>query len=179
MASTVLVTYATRYGSTQEVAEAVAEVLRGQGLTVEVRPAGQVHSVEEYRAVVLGAPLYIGSLLKDAQRLLERHQQTLAQRPVAVFALGPTGDNVGESEWQEVRASLDKALAKYPWLKPVTVELFGGKYDPAMLRFPDSLLAKLPASPLHGMPASDLRDWESIRAWAGNLAATLQSALSK
>ncbi|MHB1296781.1 MAG: flavodoxin domain-containing protein [Anaerolineae bacterium] len=177
MASTVLVAYATRYGSTREVAEAVADTLRGQGLGVDVQPAHQVRSVESYGAVVLGAPLYIGNLLKDAQRFLERHQQALAQRPVAVFAMGPTGNVPTPAAWQEVRVSLDRALAKHPWLKPVALELFGGKYDPATLRFPDSLLAKMPATPLKGMPASDLRDWARIRAWAGELAAVLQAAV--
>ncbi len=45
------------------------------------------------------------------------------------------------------------------------------------LRFPDSLLAILSASPLHQMPASDVRDWTAIHAWASNLAAKLELAL--
>lgn len=56
-------------------------------------------------------------------------------------------------------------LAKLPWLKPLAVEVFAGKLDPAKLRFPDSLLTMLPASPLHGMPATDARDWAAIRTW--------------
>ena len=90
MSDKVLVVYATRYGSTQEVAERVAETLRENGLQVDVKPARQVRALEGYRAVVLGAPLYIGRWLKDAHRFLARHQEGLAQRPVAVFALGPT-----------------------------------------------------------------------------------------
>ncbi|MCL4514078.1 MAG: hypothetical protein M1379_00565 [Firmicutes bacterium] len=61
---------------------------------------------------------------------------------------------------------LEQELAKYPWLKPIALELFGGKLDPAKLRFPHNLLTMLPASPLHQAPASDLRDWTAIRAWA-------------
>ena len=64
---------------------------------------------------------------------------------------------------------------KYPWLTPVAREMFGGKYEPARLRFSDRLIAKLPASPLHEMPASDVRDWTAIRAWAGDLAQQLRS----
>jgi menaquinone-dependent protoporphyrinogen oxidase len=171
MSDTVLVVYATRYGSTQEVAERVAATLRENGLQVDVQAARQVRTLEGYRAVVLGAPLYIGRWLKDAHRFLGRYQEGLAQRPVAIFALGPT--RTEEMEAPDVRTQLDQELSKYPWLKPVVAELFGGKYDPATLRFPDSLLAVLPASPLHGAPASDARDWEAIRAWATNLAAKL------
>jgi menaquinone-dependent protoporphyrinogen oxidase len=133
-----------------------------------------VRTLDGYRAVVLGAPLYIGHWHKDAQRFLSLHQDALTGRPVAIFTLGPTqGD---EEEWEAVRTQLDQELAKYAWLDPVALELFGGKYDPARLRFLDKLLTSLPASPLHGMPASDLRDWTAIRAWASELAAQLQPA---
>ncbi len=171
MSDSILVAYATRYGSTQEVAERIAATLRECGLKVEVKLARQVRDLASYRAVVLGAPLYIGSWLKDAQRFLKQHQAALAERPVAIFALGPT--RTEELKSPQVRAQLDQELGKYPWLKPVAAEVFGGKYDPARLRFPDSLLKVLPASPLHDAPASDVRDWEAIRAWASNLATKL------
>jgi hypothetical protein len=124
---------------------------------------------------VLGAPLYMGRWHKDAQRFLSWHQEALTQRSVAIFALGPFHDPTDDKEWQAVRVQLDQELAKYPWLKPVALELFGGKYDPAKLRFPDSFIASLPASPLHNAPASDVRDWTTIRIWASNLATKLLS----
>jgi len=175
MSASILVAYATRYGSTQQVAEAVAATLREFGLGVEIQPMRKVRTLEGYRAVVLGAPLYIGSWHKDAQRFLSVHQEAFTQRPVAIFALGPTHKD--EKEWQGSRAMLDKELARFPWLTPVALEMFGGKYDPAKLRFPDNLIAALPASPIHDMPASDVRDFAVIRVWASNLAAKFQSDL--
>jgi menaquinone-dependent protoporphyrinogen oxidase len=171
MSDSVLVAYATRYGSTQEVAEAVAATLRERGLEVAIQPMREVRALAEYSAVVLGAPLYMFRWHKDALQFLSRHREALTERPVAVFALGPFHDE--EKEWQEVRAQLDKELAKYPWFTPVAVEIFGGKFDPAKLRFPLNLL---PA--LRQMPASDVRDWAAIRAWASDLAAKLQPASS-
>ena len=89
---------------------------------------------------------------------------------MAVFALGPVHDPYDEKEWQDSNAQLDKELAKFPWLKPVAKEMFGGKYDPAKLRFPLKLFAG-------EEPASDIRDWNAIRAWASSLAAKLEPAL--
>jgi menaquinone-dependent protoporphyrinogen oxidase len=175
VSATILVTYATRYGSTQEVAETVATTLRGSGLQVETQPARKVPSLDAYGAVVLGAPLYMGHWLEDAGRFLAQHREALVQRPVAVFTLGPTRPD--EKEWEAVRAQLDQELARYPWLTPVAFELFGGKYDPATLDLPHRMLAALPGSPLHRMPASDVRDWTAIRAWASDLAATLRQPL--
>jgi menaquinone-dependent protoporphyrinogen oxidase len=99
---------------------------------------------------------------KDALRFLSRHRKALTERPVAVFALGPTHDPYDEKEWQDSRDQLDKELSQFPWLTPVALEMFGGKYDPAKLRFPINWLAGKE-------PASDLRDWTVIRAWAADL----------
>jgi hypothetical protein len=54
--------------------------------------------------------------------------------------------------------------------------MFGGKYDPAQLRFSYKLITKLPASPLHGLPTSDVRNWTAICTWASDLAQKLRSA---
>lgn len=173
MAINVLVAYASTHGSTQEVAEAVAATLREHGLAVDLQPARNVCTLEGYSAVVLGAPLYMFHLHKDALRFLSQHQKALTGGlPVAIFAGGPfaSGD---EKEWQEVRKQLDQELAKFPWLRPVAVEVIGGKFDPARLHFPWNLI---PA--LRQMPPSDLRDWEAIHRWASILAAQLQPAMS-
>jgi menaquinone-dependent protoporphyrinogen oxidase len=175
MKTKILVVYASKYGSTQEVAEAIAATLREGEAEVDLQPMRKVRSLAGYEAVVLGAAIYYGLWHKDAVNFLTKNEAALAQRPVAVFALGP--NSTDENERQGCQAQFDKELAKFPWLKPVVTELFGGRY-PAKLRFPDSMVAALPASPMHGKPASDVRDWAAIRDWAGNLAAKLQPALS-
>lgn len=162
MSSLVLVGYATRYGSTREVAEVVAAALREHGLDVDVQPMREVRTLAGYGAVVLGAPLFMFRWHKDAPRFLSRHRKALMQRPVAIFALGPVHEPHDAAEWQASSAQLDKALAKFPWLTPVATNLFGGKYDPATLRFPIKQLAG-------NAPASDLRDWPAIRTWAAEL----------
>jgi len=162
MSSSVLVGYATRYGSTQEVAEAVAATLRECGLAVDISLLREARTLAGYSAVVLGAPLFMFRWHKDALRFLSRHREALMERPVAVFALGPVHDPYDEEEWRDSRAQLDKELAKFPWFTPVALEMFGGKYDPANLRFPIKQLAG-------EAPASDIRDWTAIRAWAADL----------
>ena len=171
MSASVLVAYATQYGSTQEVAEAVASTLRDCGLAVDIQPMRDVRALDQYRAVVLGAPLYMFQWHKDALHFLERHREALTARPVAIFALGPL--HAEEKEFQGAREQLGKELAKFPWLTPGSIEIFGGKFDPQKLTFPHNLV---PA--LKNMPASDIRDWTAIRAWAGDLAAQFQPAVS-
>ena len=66
MQASILVGYATRYGSTQEVAEVVATGLHETGFTVDIQPMHKVHTLAGYRAVVLGAPLFMFHWHKDA-----------------------------------------------------------------------------------------------------------------
>jgi menaquinone-dependent protoporphyrinogen oxidase len=167
MPESILVAYATKYGSTREVAEQIAATLRENGLEVTLLPAREVQSLDGYRAIILGAALYMFRWHRDARRFLRRHRQTLAERPVAVFALGPVNDE--EKEFQDARAQFDKQLARFPWFAPVAIEVFGGVWDASKLGFPFNVL---PA--LNKIPASDARDWEAIRAWASNVAAKLQ-----
>jgi menaquinone-dependent protoporphyrinogen oxidase len=157
MTSSVLVAYATKRGSTQEVAEAIGESLAERGIEVDVRPAGEVRALAGYTGVVLGGALYMGRWHDDARAFLKPHRQALTALPTAIFAMGPR--TLEPSEVAESRSQLDHALTKVPELEPVTTAIFGGVVDPAKLPFP-----------LSHMPGSDARDWQAIEAWAGEVA---------
>lgn len=167
MTDLILVAYASRHGSTEEVAADIAATLRDEGYSVTFKPAKELQALSSYQAVVLGAPLYMYRWHKDARRFLSRHKKTLSERPTAVFALGPTRDPHDEAEWQSSREQLNKELENFPWLEPVSLKMFGGKFDPESLKFP---MNKFAASE----PPTDIRDWDRIRTWARELGTRLQ-----
>jgi menaquinone-dependent protoporphyrinogen oxidase len=164
MSPNILVAYATSHGSTQEIANVIAETLRSNGLTVELRTLRSVQSLEGYRGLVIGAPLYMFRWHNDARSFIKKYQKTLNSLPVAVFAGGPFGEQSSPQDWQEVSDKFNQELASFTGFKPCTVEIMGGKFDPSHLHFPWNWV---PA--LRSMPASDLRDWDKIRAWASGL----------
>ena len=172
MEGKVLVAYATRYGSTGEVADAIGARLRESGFDVDVEPVREARSFDGYDGVVFGTPFYMGGMLKEGRAWLESQRAALEERPSAIFALGPmsAADDLAEAAQQ-----LDKILAALPWFRPAAAQMFVGAYDPARLRLADRLLTKLPASPLHGMGACDDRDWEAITAWADMAADALRT----
>jgi menaquinone-dependent protoporphyrinogen oxidase len=152
----ILIAYATKHGSTHEVAEMIAGRLAEAGAETHTLAAEHVRSLDEFRAVVLGAPLYMGRLHRDARAFLRRHRKALADRSLAVFALGPLKDE--PEQWEGARRQLYHALAHFPGVEPVSVGLFGGAIVPETLHFPFS-----------HMPAGDLRDWDAIEEWAARL----------
>src|SRR5512136_1221382 len=158
----ILLAYATRYGSTQEVAETITAALREAGFEVDVQPMQEVKTLANYDAVVLGAAIYNARWHPDAHQFLSQHQESLNTRPVVIFALGPL--SASDAAKRNSRRQLDKELGKYPWLKPAAVEVFAGKYDPSKpgMGFFERLL-----------PARDYRDWNAIRTWATALPAQL------
>jgi len=167
MITTVLVGYATSYGSTQEVAEVIAKTLRGTGVVVDLRPLPEVRTLAGYEAVVVGAPLIMFHWHKDAMQFLSHHRDALQKLPVAVFALGPVHEPHDDQEWVDSQRQLEKELGKHAWFTPAVVEMFGGKYDPGKLRFPLKLFAGKE-------PPRDLRDWAAIRLWAAGLVQKLE-----
>ena len=48
----VLVTAASKYGATDEIADVIGDVLRTHGLDTTVMPPGQVTAIEDYGAVI-------------------------------------------------------------------------------------------------------------------------------
>jgi menaquinone-dependent protoporphyrinogen oxidase len=81
----ILVVYGSRYGTTREVAETVADELRLEA-HVFVEPAEDVVDISAYDAVVVGAAIYIGRLHRTARAFLERFRYDLQDRPLAVHA---------------------------------------------------------------------------------------------
>jgi menaquinone-dependent protoporphyrinogen oxidase len=162
MPTTVLVTWATRYGSTEEVAHAIADDLLKEGLVVKAQPIAEVTSLERYDAVVLGFALYMARMHKEARRFLKSQRGELLRRPVGVFVLGPI--HADAKEFAEAERQMNKELAKFPWFAPVARQVVGGRFSPEKLGF---FFRNIPV--LRNVPASDARDWNSIHAWAGTL----------
>ena len=157
MTPRILVAYATKRGSTREVAEAIAVELERDGVHAVVQSARDDVDLRTFDGVVLGGALYTGRWHRDARRFLRRHRRILTTLPVAVYGMGPS-----TTDEHAMGASLDqleRALAGTPEVSPVAVAIFGGVIDPARLRFP-----------FNRMPPSDARDWDAIAAWADEVA---------
>ncbi len=160
---TVLVSAASKHGSTAEIATAVARVLQERGLAVDVRPVENVTLVDGYEAVVLGSAVYAGHWMESARRLAEVQAGALASRPVWLFSSGPVGDPPKPEENPvDVSALLEQTGAR-------DHRVFAGKIDKHGLGLAEKAIVLALRA-----PAGDFRDWAAIEEWAGTIADTLQ-----
>jgi menaquinone-dependent protoporphyrinogen oxidase len=191
-----LLVYATRHGSTREVAEAVAAELRGSFSDVVICEAAGAPPPTGYDAVVVGGPMIMG-WHREAAKYVRRHRAALTGLPTAVFitAASLTEDGAGDVDGVPV--------AKDPWLvktprdagrlrrkeryalpshyvgdilkacapaRPRGVALFAGSLDLTSMNIFEKLFVLL----VVGATPGDGRHWDFVREWAAGLGETLR-----
>ena len=88
----VLVSTASKHGSTADIGRAIADVLIGEGIEARILAPEEVTSLDSYDAIILGSAVYAGHRMKPMRELVDRLEAELAGRPVWLFSSGPIGD---------------------------------------------------------------------------------------
>lgn len=160
----VLVTFGSKRGGTAEIAQWIGDALRAEQLTVEVKPAREVHSLSGYGAVIIGGALYYGRWHREARRFSRRFGSALRKMPVWLFGSGPLDDSANQPNPVKVFGAnaVDKAATR---LNAREHTVFGGRLTRDARGFPAAAMAK--------NQAGDYRDRDRIQAWAKNIAAQL------
>jgi menaquinone-dependent protoporphyrinogen oxidase len=159
-----LVTVASRHGSTAEIGDAIAERLRAAGIDVDARPPDDVTDITGYDAVVIGSGVYAGHWLDAARAFVQRQTAALAAVPVWLFSSGPIGDPPKPAEDPVDVAGVAEAT------RASGHRVFAGRLRRSDLGFAErAVVLALRA------PEGDFRDWDAIGAWADEIAAALHS----
>jgi len=167
MSNKILVTYASRTGSTVGVAEAIGKSLSEGGAQVDVLPMQEVRDLTPYQAVVAGSAVQNKQWLPEAMQFIQSHQAELARKPFAAFWVCMT---LAMRNGETYRPFVAEFLAPVRALvKPVSEGLFAGVLDISEApSFGDRLKFRL--SVLFGVwSQGDHRDWNAIRIWAQSL----------
>ena len=193
----VLLVYATRHGSTREVADAVAEEMRAAGHEVDQRLAAEAPGPEGYDAVVVGGPMIMG-WHRQAVRFVAKHRADLERLPTALFITAASLTETGETDVQGVPIVKDPWIAKAPRdgaklrykeryalpqhylgavlkkaapVRPRSVAFFAGSLDLTTMNIFEKLFVLL----VVGATPGDGRNWKAIREWSADLGEVLQA----
>lgn len=167
----ILVVYATRFGSTAEVAKYIGTIINHQGIAVDVRLVNEISSLHGYDAVVLGSAIRSGKWMPEAFHFLTAHRAELRHMPVAYFTVCATLHDDTPENRAIVSGYHTPLLETFRDIQPVSIGMFAGKIDfkkiPLMLR----VVAKT-----HHLPDGDWRSWEQIEVWAREVPLLLANA---
>ena len=162
---TVLVTAASRHGSTAEIAQALADGLARRGVAVEVRDPRDVPDGAGHDAVVLGSAVYAGRWCRDARALAARLAASPSPPPVWLFSSGPVGDPprpVEDPPDAAVVTALTSAVAH---------RTLSGRLDRRRLGPLERAVVRVVRA-----VDGDVRDWGAVDAYAAEIAAAVSRA---
>jgi menaquinone-dependent protoporphyrinogen oxidase len=168
-AKRILIAYDTIHGSTAEVADQIGKELCSRDFQVDVRFVGNIASVEEYDAIILGSAIYEFNWLPDARRFLRNHYSDLSSKPVAVFIVcSAMYQDTPESRDAVRKAFVTPLLTRYPAIIPLSIGLFGGAVDFNTNRYNlfEKIVLRILAKVLGFTESADWRDWDYISDWA-------------
>ncbi len=172
MNKNVLVTYASKYGATGEIAQKIGQLLGQAGWQATVLPVDEATDPGKYSTVVLGSAVYIGKWQKEAGAFLQTHVKILADLPVWLFSSGPTGegDPVDLLEGWRLPSNLQPVVDR---IQPRGVAVFHGHINLQKINFIEKQAVKSLKKPF-----GDFRDWEAIASWTMMISKSLDGSVS-
>lgn len=156
----VLITYASKYGSTGGVANAIGKELCSNDLSADVVLIKNAGNLSSYQGVVIGSAIYMGKWMAEALDYVEENKDTLSKVPVAYFLVCMTLATPTEDNRAKVLSYMDPVLKAVPEIKPVGIGTFAGALDYNNLSWLNKKILKSKET-----PEGDFRDWNAIRAW--------------
>ncbi len=192
-----LVVFATKHGSTREIAVSIAAELGSAFADVDVREAKTAPAPAGYDAVVLGGPMIMG-WHRDAERYVKKHRDQLARVPFALFVTAAALTEDGVDAFQGVPVAKDPWLVKKPGnadkltrkeryalpshylgdiskasapARPRTVAFLAGSLDLTTMNVFEKLFVLL----IVGVTPGDGRHWDFVREWGAEAARTLSA----
>jgi menaquinone-dependent protoporphyrinogen oxidase len=164
-----LITYATLRGSTAEIAERIANVLKSKGIPVDTLPVDQVskEKLSKYTSVIVGSAVINFSWLPPATSFLRKNASTLSSLPVWAFSTGCP--NTTPKRFQESwNVKEEPQMLEYDIKREVKNirehVLFHGKFLKSHFGF-----AWRTFWSCFGGKYGDFRDWEEIEHWGNKV----------
>jgi menaquinone-dependent protoporphyrinogen oxidase len=173
--SRILIAYASSYGQTRKIADAIAADLRNSGHVVELADAlaSPPPPVQDYDAVVLGSSVQFGHHAKPIRAYITENRAELGQVPSYFFSVSMSAAG---SHAPDPDGYLEKLFAATQWHPRQAIAIAGGlpyrKYG-FVLRQIMKLISR------RGGQATDTRrdheytDWAQVGRFSTSIAADL------
>lgn len=172
MSRKILVTYASRTGSTADIAEYIGEILSDHGAQVEIRLMHDVKDLTHYDAVVCGSAIQSAGWLPEAMQFLETHKSNLNLKPIAIFSVCMTLAMKNGEKYKQSISNWINPIRKI--VNPASEEIFAGTLKINQIpSFVQRLKFRISVA-LGVWKEGDHRNWDAIKAWTTSLKSVFQ-----
>ena len=163
----VLVTVASRHGSTSMIGDCIREELNATGVSAHLLEPNEIGDIGPYDAVVIGSAVYAGRWLAPARKFVNRFEAELARKPVWLFSSGPIGDPAKPTQPPAEVLELAHRLDARDH------QVFEGRLERDLLSLAERAVVRVV-----GAQSGDFRPWVAITVWARSISASLKSTLA-
>ena len=154
----ILIVYASKCGSTGEVAAVMGKTIAQSGVHVDVLPIEKATNLSGYRAIFVGSAIRMGKWLPEAVDFVRKNLAALQRVPTAYFTMCATLINDTSDSRAKAATFVEPVRAVFA---PAAEGYFAGKVDPNSLSFIENISLEAKR-----VPQGDFRDWVKITNWA-------------
>lgn len=175
--SRILIVYASSFGQTHAIADAIASRLRERGHTVEEADAGAAAPLappSDYDAIVIGSRIQYGKHAAAIVDYVRRHKGELANRPTSFFSVSMAAANGGA----DPNGYLERFTADAGWRAARAVAFAGGlpyRQYGRILRFVMKQISKRAGHTTDTSKDHVFTDWLAVARFADEIAADLRA----
>jgi menaquinone-dependent protoporphyrinogen oxidase len=183
----VLIAYGTRYGATKSTSEQMAKELESKGMHVTVVDCNKtkIKTIDPYDLIIVGSGMQMGKWTKGPERFLQKFQQKLQHKQVALF-VSSAAQAMLEKEGKD--AEIQDAWSKYIHakintyqLKPISTAILGGVWDFNSMNFifkrtMQPFRVEIEKAGFKELKPQfyDTRNWDEIKSWINDVAAKVE-----
>lgn len=161
MQSKILIAYASKAGSTIEIANYLGNILHEKGISADVLPVEKISDISQYQSVILGSAIRVGKILPEAMKFVENNQVELKNKRFGIFIVCMT---LSQDTEENRKIVSDYLIPVRALVKPDSEGFFAGVMDLNKLNLLEKMIMKAMKTPV-----GDFRKWDQVEAWSGNL----------
>ncbi len=174
----VLIAYASRFGSTSEISQEIADILKQENFTVDLNDlkgnSGKIPNLYAYAGVLVGSGIRMGRWTKEGLNFLKKNRKELSQKHLGLFV--SSGEAANPVTYKQAKKKYLEDILRKMGLNhsDVLIEAFGGVFDLSSSNnysfFEKKLLKRIANSSagfvVQDGKMNDFRNWQLIREWA-------------
>ena len=176
----VIIVFGTTEGHTSQIADRMAQVIRGEGHEVELRDSKEVRKQAlsgEFDGIIVGGSVHAGAHQSSVVEFAKRNRELLERIPSAFFSVSLTAAQPDEEAAAETQTMLDKFFRETGWqaqrVETIAGALVYSQYNIFMRHMMKLIQKQQGRTELDTSRDYDFTDWGAVERFARDFVANI------